>query len=654
MTNSIIYAGALIHELDVAIVGAGASGIYSAHRLMHSSVNNTQNLMVFDLSDRIGGRLFSKKLDGMDYYSELGGMRYITSQHLITSLIEGANSPIYKKVTPIAFPMGTDGSKLITNLRGQIFYQNDFIQKQQEGKRLIVNYNLRDEDQGLSADQLFSKVIYLVLAQSKWFIKKYRHCICKVSEFEYEIKLNHIQWLDVKNNLTYDFSDTPYTAKKVNDIGFWNLIKDVIGQEGYNYLAEAGGYYSNTINWNAAEAFEYMIGDFSQNVKYKTLYEGFNKVILELAQAVDPSLAIETDGTVKNISDGNKIKMYHRLNAIAKINESQIPHYLQNYDRRGRVIDPDMNLLSSIQEKSNLIYILTFDILDENGNATDWIRVRAEKVILGMPRRSLELLLPDNSDFFYAANAHHSSPITFDTAYRSIIKEPAYKLIMVYAEAWWKKLLIHSGHSITDLPMRQCYYFPSNKDFKASNHLNDTSNNAPENAVLLSSYGDMVTESFWKPMSDQPLNTEAYGLTASNEKDVNPESKHYEVLPVGSSFVKEAQKQLKELHGTSAISDPYKVYFKDWTDDPFGAGYHAWKATANVPQTRLFMRDIFNDSTFHIVGESYSTQQGWVEGAFFEAERVMKDHFQLDIPSWFIVADESENSYYEYMYPENY
>lgn len=653
MTNQKKYSGKIIHDLDVAIVGAGASGIYSAYRLMNDKIKGTKKLKVFDLSDRIGGRLYSKKLEGMNYYSELGGMRYITSQRLITSLIEGKESSISTKVTPIDFPMGTDGSKLISYLRGERFLQSEFGNL--NFRKHDFKYNLRKEDIGLSADQLFNKVIYLVLAQSKWFIEKYSHCICKVSEFEYEIKLNHIQWLDVKNNLRYNFSDTPYTNMKLNDIGFWNLIKDLIGQEGYNYLSEAGGYYSNTINWNAAEAFEYMIGDFAANVQYKTLQEGFNKIILELAKLVDPNLEIDTEGftTVKDTKEDTKIKMLHRLNAVQKVPENQVIHYLKHHDRKGRAIIPKPLRLLSLQKNVKSVYILTFDILNENGEVVDWIRVKSNKVILGMPRRSLELLMTDNADFFNSLTLPERA-VNFDKAYRSVIKEPSYKLLMLYRDAWWKKIDISTGHSITDLPMRQCYYFPSNKDCKISNKSIGSSTNAPENAVLLSSYGDMVTQSFWKALSDQPLNTEAYSLLSFNKTSNQPESKHYEVVLTDSPFAKETQKQLKELHGIEDIKMPYKVYFKDWTDDPYGAGYHAWKATVNVPETRKFMRNIFHDGTFHIVGESYSTQQGWVEGAFFEAERVMKDHFQLENPSWFTVDKEWTITYEEYMYPEMY
>ena len=33
-------------------------------------------------------------------------------------------------------------------------------------------------------------------------------------------------------------------------------------------------------------------------------------------------------------------------------------------------------------------------------------------------------------------------------------------------------------------------------------------------------------------------------------------------------------------------------------------------------------------------GEAYSDQQGWVEGAFCEAEKMLQEHFGLQRPIW--------------------
>jgi monoamine oxidase len=56
-------------NIDVAIVGAGASGIYAAKTLKERGVS----VLVLEATERIGGRLFSKEIADRKHYVELGG-----------------------------------------------------------------------------------------------------------------------------------------------------------------------------------------------------------------------------------------------------------------------------------------------------------------------------------------------------------------------------------------------------------------------------------------------------------------------------------------------------------------------------------------------------------------------------------------------------
>ncbi|WP_375501215.1 NAD(P)-binding protein [uncultured Nostoc sp.] len=89
--------------LDVAIIGGGVSGVYSAWRLMCCNPSTSKILKtwaekraddklkigVFERSDRIGGRLLSLVPPGMpNLRAELGAMHYVPTQTLIRSLVE--------------------------------------------------------------------------------------------------------------------------------------------------------------------------------------------------------------------------------------------------------------------------------------------------------------------------------------------------------------------------------------------------------------------------------------------------------------------------------------------------------------------------------------------------------------------------------------
>jgi hypothetical protein len=78
-------------HFKTAIIGAGCSGLYAAYRLNHEKKTNKKrsaeigNIGVFELSDRISGRLKSFKFTNTTTPMELGGMRYIPTNHVLVN-----------------------------------------------------------------------------------------------------------------------------------------------------------------------------------------------------------------------------------------------------------------------------------------------------------------------------------------------------------------------------------------------------------------------------------------------------------------------------------------------------------------------------------------------------------------------------------------
>lgn len=195
---------------------------------------------------------------------------------------------------------------------------------------------------------------------------------------------------------------------------------------------------------------------------------------------------------------------------------------------------------------------------------------------------------------------------------------------MGFKSPWWKELFgVTSGHSITDLPMRQCYYFGTET--------------TDSHSLFLASYNDMQTVTFWKALAQTQLDR-------FESKECTPFSDHNHItgryqktskLLASKMMVAEAMDQVRELHGhQAAIPDPFAAWYKDWTIDPYGGGYHAWKAGVPVNEIMPFMRCPLTNESIHICGEAYSTQQGWVEGAFCEAEKMLQEYFHLQWPNW--------------------
>ena len=543
-------------KLDVAIVGGGASGLYSGYRLLSGidkkGKKTDLSVNIFESSNRIGGRLESIKLPGMNVVGELGGMRYMTTQKIVTALIEDVFSTQFG-LKPIDFPMGDDNHHLFY-LRGQRFFANRFRQAKITGEDFQTRYFVEDQFKGMSANDIFNYIIEEVLEADGYSLKQIQG-----SEDPRRT------WNHVKQELRYRF-DGPYKDMYVNDMGFWNLIKDRSSQECYEFLAQAGGYYSNTINWNAAEAFPYMAGDFADSeVAYKTIEGGYDQILTSLGSAF--------------LQDGGTIWTENRLETFRKNEDKRSPYR----------------------------YILT---LHNNASGDHW-EVYAKDLILGMPTRSLELLDQDN---FFFNRDHHAR---LQNNINSVIKEPSLKILLGFEEPWWKNVLgAEAGESITDLPMRQCYYFGTD----------------PENShsLFLASYNDMRTVTFWQPLEQgEDYQTRETRLV----KAVNTIYPNYE--HARKVMVEEVMSQVREMHGNAIeIPEPYTSAYKDWTKDPYGAGYHAWKAEYKVWEVMPFMRHPQQAERIFIAGEAYSDQQGWVEGAFCVAEHIMREQYGLSCPEW--------------------
>ncbi len=559
-------------ELDVAIIGGGVSGLYTGYRLLTGDYTDAERqsdpprVHIFEASERVGGRLESVVLPGLEISGELGGMRYMTSQKIVTSLIENVFA---SELTNVDFPMG-DPATHFFYLRKQGFRANSWDVAQGKSEKFITRYFLDDDDVGYSPDQLFNKIVYDVLMADPAIQAEYGSKISNPQPYSYQFQLTAQDWDAIKPVLRYYFPG-PYYERLVNDFGFWNLIKDQVSEEGYQFLADAGGYYSNTINWNAAEAFPYMVGDFSKtSVEYRTIQGGFDQIAYALALAY-----VGQPGTV--IWSQNRLVRFDPAPATSQ-------------------------------------YRYQLTIFNQASNS-EWT-VYTNAIVLAMSRRPLELL-DQNNFFFNSAPGQPRTELLDNLA--SIIIEPAYKLLMGFTEPWWTEdFQATAGQSITDLPLRQCYYFGTDPH--------------DSHSLFLASYNDMQTVQFWSVLEqdDVLFEPKATALVAQEHVD------RFSSLQAPQVLVDEAMSQVRELHGPqpTPIPDPYITYYKDWSRDPFGGGYHAWKAGVSVKDVMPFMRCPIPGEAIHICGESYSDQQGWVEGALCEAEKMLRDHFALQWPSW--------------------
>jgi Flavin containing amine oxidoreductase len=557
-------------EIDVAIVGAGVSGLYSGWRLrVGEFAEKTQFPQppvthVFELNNRLGGRLVTAFLDGMPHVRcELGGMRYIKATPTAANPLPGQQmvDRLGAKLglTSIPFPMG-DGNTLYY-LRRRRCRVKDI----QAG--FLLPYGLEAWEQRRSDDDLFTAIINDILKRA--------------DEVQPQ---NRRDWNALKTRLT--FQGRPTYA-----LGFWNVLSCYLSNEGYSYLQDVNGYDSNTMNWNAGEAMQAQIGDFGADTTYNTFQEGFDALAHGTAQLF--------------CAAGGKIWAENGL---------------VTFSREVRDGEPWLNLQFF------------------NKTQGKYWNVYARKLVLAMPRRSLELC--DQTNFFFndrqRARNERLAPYI-----QSAIIQPAFKLYLGYSRPWWREFTptFSSGRTITDMPTRQVFYFGTECEQPGGEKGNT-------NSLLMASYTDEWASDFWRPLEeDEPWfpRGEAMALREVAAPFSGPRRRTgFTPRDAPRLLVEQSQKQIREIHGNQiAIPDPYVSAFYDWGDDPYGGGYHAWGGGYQVPAPWTVakrMRRPFDDVPVHICGEAYSDQQAWVEGALCTAELMLQEHFGMQYPTDWLPA----------------
>jgi monoamine oxidase len=586
------------NTVDVLIVGGGISGLYTAWRIIKGipktgSEHPGKRIRILESSGRTGGRLLTWRpfRQNKGLHAELGGMRFFRQQKLVWSLIQyfvdvGQLQP------PVPFFVNDPNGNNLTYLR----------------QRILKNADLSDPDKVpymLDASARYAGPGSIVAAVIQWLLVENRHMIASLLNGRTR-PTTWEDWDRIKPRLKHN-------GRRLWDIGFWNLLADLLSPESYNFATDGFGYYSLTNNWNAAEAMQSIFLDFTDDPDYRTLSEGYDYLPALLRKELR-----EVDGE-------DPVLLHH---AATKI------------DR-----DTDGTFLVSVRGRGDF---------------------RARHLVLAMPRRSLELL--DETPYWNwerVVGEADGRKIHLVDYIQSVIPYPAFKLFLAYESPWWRKppVSIAAGRSISDLPIRQTYYFPPVKDSFQLPEAGSELLKGP--GLVMASYDDLGAVSFWRalevPQDLKPAVRERMKQVAkaAGERGPSKAADHYDrhvaemnrVLTDEPGFyfapgemIRHAQQQLQYVHFNRPIPDPMQnpddqpgellAAYKDWGHDPYGGGWNFWAPRVDVKRMMEGIRRPFNDENLYVVGEAYSGNQGWVEGALTTAEKVLRDYFHLEPAPW--------------------
>lgn len=648
---------------NYSIFGAGASGLYTAWRLLNGVVNTEsfkakqlQSNDTLNLYDW-GNYTFNEENEGTreagarvctwhyqdnpkNSYLEVGGMRYshwdgnndATSggHRLVTTVIDKLG------LVPLSVPFNESTNPLFY-LRTKNMYLND-INSSNPAPYNAAQYAATD-----SPDTGFNTVESLAVTadsgpstRAEW-CSFYRNGVIKV---------------DLPDSSVFKKGD------KLSDIGYWNLMFDQLGPEGFAYTAAGNGYTSNVINWNSAVAFQ-ANNEFTPGTEYRTLKTGYSSMFNALFDDIQ-RLAKER-GVIFNYQPNT------RLHSILATENGKVRYTLATRDNPYKGGDPLIaDAAWMAMPRASIEYVAQatryvnhdgIDVLNE-----DKVQLYLESAVL-QPSYKVGMFFKEPwwSDSYKGDNAAvYPAKITsyevtndvisalqkqhFPEAYLDAMQNPANNIIEVpYAStetfirsvehAIQARLTIPEeeqllaaaerntiGPSVTDMPIRQVVYFGNNALDQSGEPVYG----------LLAAYDDEMFTTFWHELELGP-----------NETRTQPTSLDLQTLEgprkAPDKMVKMLRQQLAAVHfgpasDYSFVPEPLETRYMDWSLPPFNAGYHAYAAHYDVCDVQQKIRkpsQLLNgvDANIFIVGEAYSNDQAWVEGAYCTAESVLNDFF---------------------------
>jgi hypothetical protein len=456
-------------------------------------------------------------------------------------------------------------------------------------------------------------------------------------------------------------ADLPQTAvyqkgQLFKDIGYWNLMFDQLGSEGFGYVADGNGYTSNVINWNSAVALQ-ANNEFTPGTEYKTLTTGYSSIfnalfdaIVRLAKAKGVTFDYHPDTrlhSILKVGDGIRYAVATRKSpnkkaATRTTNAAWLamPRYAIDLvaqatryeDHEGLDVlnheKVQLYLESAIMQPSYKVGMF-FDQEWWTDTTNSALQYPAPILSYEVTLRVLDALAKAGFPAAYIAAMKNSAAIV-ETPYAS-----ANDFIHAVAHAIHERLTVKQeeqllaaakrnsiGPSVTDTPIRQVVYFGNNARGEGQKPV----------FGLLASYDDEMYTGFWQDLELGPDRERKIPIS----DDMQPLDGPREAPPI---MVKMLRAQLAAVHfgpqsDYTAVPEPLETRYMDWSLPPFNAGYHAYAAHYNVCDVQQKIRKPSQlidgaDADIFIVGEAYSNDQAWVEGAFCTAESVLNDFFGI-------------------------
>jgi monoamine oxidase len=284
--------------IDVAIVGGGVAGCYCAYRLAKDS--KFRDIHLYEMSDRYGGRLWSKHLRGMNGEPiegaplELGG-----------NFIGHLHQNVYGLLTE---ELGFELKEVSYYERFQ-YLRGKSLTDESYADPCAVPFAVETEEQ--------AKTPYYLL---RYALEKIVSDISELWPFNEE---------GTRRATVMRLRQVTRDGRHLWEWGFWNLLAEVVSHEAYNILLSTMGAASAFRNTNACDAVWGMMLELN-SAGYK-MREGY--------QALPETLKERAEGQVD-------FHAGHELKRVARNGKKLALHFAKRQGERDLVVNAEAVILA--------------------------------------------------------------------------------------------------------------------------------------------------------------------------------------------------------------------------------------------------------------------------------------------------------------------
>lgn len=618
---------AIPESVDILLVGAGMSSLYTAWRLLKADPK--LKIAILERIDRTGGRLDSDLINIHENIvkEEEGGMRFtFNSMDNLMSLFLYLD--ILQDIVP--FPMSSDGNNRLY-FRSQPMTNKEALTDDVDIWSDL--YNLEPQESGINPKTIINTVYNRILSVNPEFLKK--------DEDGNPIDQDEAEKMRKERGPRY-WQLFRLTCKWEDVLLCDWSLQALFSNMGYSteaitLLYRLSGFNGTFLsNMSAGEAYQ-LLEEFPSDPDFKTLVSGFSTLPNALVRAIGEE----------------KIYLETQVDRIDKNNGQYEVHY-------STLRAPD-----------------AYQGDQPEGLTAKRGKISAKKIILGLPRLALEKLFIRSGAFQEVKSV---DPEDLWNTLQSTSNQPLLKLNFYYDRPWWSTELtgnaaVEFGPNFADLPLGSVYPFYAVDERAAvaleaekyikkvessggsvSQSIKDQVDEALEKKfkqpAALTIYCDYMNINFWKGLQHAG---KPYPAPLQNQK-------HNERLaPASDLVVAEATKFFKLLFNTHYVPEPILTSARIWSGnfgfydyheihrDPAGAGQLLHEAGQYMVNTKLGeqvgygvhqwaigARDNLTIKALiepipgiYTCGESFSDYQGWVEGALRSANLVL-DRFGIE------------------------